>query len=123
LAVDGVDHIESDRIGLIAIIGSVALIGSIILPIFWPIVILPILALIRVDLLTAFLLGRHFAHRFCQHAGVMFGMLRKVFGGNPIIRSLRVPCQHLIFFDDLLGRATHFAFGARAVENTIDDIA
>ena len=74
-------------------------------------------------LLAAFLLCRQFAVRFGQHAGVMLGMLREILGSNPVIRQLRIARQLLIFLDDLLRCAAHFAFGARAVEHTVGDVA
>lgn len=119
--VDGIDHLKGNGIGLFAIIGRVlALIRAAVRAEIGAILILAVLAVI---LLAAFLFRRHFAHRFGQHTGVMFGMLRKVFGRNTIIRSLRIARKHLVFFDDLLRRAANLALGAGTVENTVDDIA
>lgn len=124
VAVDRINHIKGNRIRLLAVIGGVlARIRPIVGTILWAVIVLAILSLIAIALLTAFLFRRHFAHRFGQHTGVMFGMLREIFRGHTIIRPLRIAGKHLIFFDDLLRRATHLALGARAVENTIDDIA
>lgn len=74
-------------------------------------------------LLTLFLFGGHLTLRFGKQAGIMLGVLQEILGGNAVIRQLRVAGEHLVFFDDLLRRSTHLAFGARAVEDTVDDIA
>ena len=82
--------------------------------------------LLRVVLLialTLFLFGGHLAHRLAQQAGVMLGMLQEVFCSDAVIRQLRVTGEKLILLDDLLRRATHLAFGARAVEDAVDDVA
>ena len=73
--------------------------------------------------LPRLLLGGKFALRFGQQAGVMLGMLVEVFGGDTIIRQLRVAREEDILFNDLLRGAAHLAFGARAVEDAVDDIA
>ena len=65
----------------------------------------------------------HFLLRLAQHSRVMFGMLQKGLLGHAITRQLRIAGQGQVFFDDLLGRATHLAFGARAVEDAVDDVA
>jgi hypothetical protein len=74
-------------------------------------------------LLTLFLFGGHLTLRFGKQAGIMLGVLQEILGSNTVIRQLRVAGEHLVFFDDLLRRSTHLAFGARAVEDTVDDIA
>jgi hypothetical protein len=53
----------------------------------------------------------------------MFGVLLEVFGGNTVIGQLCITCQLIVFFDDLLRRATHLALWARAVKHTVDNIA
>lgn len=80
-------------------------------------------ALLLLLTLAFLLLGRHFALRFAQHAGVMFGVLQEVFGGHAIIRQLRVTGEKLVLLDDLLRGATHLALGAGAVKDAIDDVA
>ncbi len=75
-------------------------------------------------LLTArFLLGLHFALRLRQKPRVMLGMLLKVLSCDTVVRQLRIPRKNLVFLDNLLRRSAHLAFGARAVKNTVDDIA
>ena len=74
-------------------------------------------------LLALFLLGGQLAVGFGKHAGVMFGVLREILGGNAVIRQLGVAGQLLIFLNDLLRCAAHLAFGARAVEHTVGDVA
>jgi hypothetical protein len=112
-------------IGLITI-GIIAALWAVILPIiavFLAVAITILTVLHRLRLLALLLFGGHLAVGFGQHAGVMFGVLAEIFRRNPVIRPLRIACQHLIFFDNLLRRATHLAFGARAVEDAVDDIA
>ncbi len=53
-----------------------------------------------------------FALRLAQHAGVMLGMLQKALLGDAVIRELRVTGECQVFFDNLLGGATHLAFGS-----------
>ncbi len=65
----------------------------------------------------------HFLLRLAQHSRVMLGMLQEGLLGHPVTRQLRVARQRQVFLDDLLGRAAHLAFGARAVEDAVDDIA
>lgn len=60
---------------------------------------------------------------FRQHAQVVFGVLLEILGGYAIIAKLCVAGQLIILFNDLLRCATHFALGARAVENAVYDIA
>ena len=84
-------------------------------------VLVPILA--RLILLARFLFGGHFAVRLGQKAGVMFGVLQKVFCGNAVIAQLGIAGQKLILFDQLRRGAAHLAFGARAVEDAVDDVA
>ena len=79
---------------------------------------------VLLELLLALLLfGGHFARRFGKHAGVMFSVLQEVFRSDTVVRQLCVTRKHLVFFDDLLRRATHLAFGAGAVEDAVDDVA
>ena len=63
------------------------------------------------------------AHRFGEHPGIMFGVLRKVFSSDAVARQLGITVQLIILFDDLLRGAAHLAIRARAVENPVDDIA
>ena len=63
------------------------------------------------------------ARGFGQQAGIVFGMLGKVFSIDPVIRQLRIAVQLRVFFDDLLRCAAHFAIRARTVEHAVDDIA
>lgn len=65
----------------------------------------------------------HFAHRFAQHPQIMFGVLLEIFGGHAIIAQLRVARQLVVFVDDLLRCAAHFAFGAGTVEHTVHNIS
>jgi hypothetical protein len=109
--------------------GSIASVAGLVAAIVAP-VISPLIAVARAIALTAarlllarLLFGGLFAHRFGQKPGVMLGMLQEVFGCDPVIRKLRVTGQKLILLDDLLGRATHLAFGTRAVEHPVDNIA
>jgi hypothetical protein len=69
------------------------------------------------------LLGGHLAHRFGQKAGVVFGVLQEILGCHAVIRQLRIAGKRLIFLDNLLRGSAHFAFGARAVEDAVDNIA
>ena len=78
---------------------------------------------VTVELFLLFAGLVHFAHRLGQNTGIMFGVLGKVFGIDPVIGQLRIAVQLGVFFDDLLRRAAHFAIGARAVEHPVDDIA
>jgi 16S rRNA (adenine1518-N6/adenine1519-N6)-dimethyltransferase len=57
------------------------------------------------------LFGGHFAHRLAQHAGIVFGVLREVFGRHAVVRQLGIARQSLVFLDDLLRRSAHLAFG------------
>jgi len=74
-------------------------------------------------LLTGLLLGGHFALSLTQKAGVVFSVLQEILGRHPVIRQLGITSELLIFLDHLLRRATNLAFGARAFEDTVDDIA
>lgn len=74
-------------------------------------------------LLARLLFGGLFAHRLGQKPRIVLGMLKEVLSRHPVIRQLGIACQKLILFNDLLRRAAHLAFGARAVEDTVDDIA
>ena len=93
----------------------------------WLLITLLLITLLLIALLLLalprLLLGGKFALRFGQQAGVMLGMLVEVFGGDTIIRQLRVAREEDILFNDLLRGAAHLAFGARAVEDAVDDIA
>ncbi len=99
------------------------LIAAIIAAILTVPLVMAIATLPATLLLARLLLSRLFAHRLGQKPGVMLGMLQEVFRGHAVIRQLGITCQKLIFFNDLLRRAAHLAFGARAVEDTVDDIA
>ncbi len=81
------------------------------------------IAVLAILLLAGFLFGGHFAHRLAQKAGVMLGMLQEVFGSDAVIGQLRITGENLILLDDLLRRAPDLAFRARAVEDTVDNIA
>ena len=108
-------------VALSAIALAAVILAAVVLAI--PLAAIAALGCVLLILLALFLFGGQFAVRFGQHPGVMFGVLRKIFGRNPVIRQLTVTGQLLIFFDDLLRRAAHFALGARAVEHTVGDIA
>ena len=99
------------------------LIATIIAAILTVPLVMAIATLPATLLLARLLLSRLFAHRLGQKPGVMLGMLQEVFRGHAVIRQLGITRQKLIFFNDLLRRAAHLAFGARAVEDTVDDIA
>ena len=110
-------------------LGGIASVAGLLTAIVAP-VIAPLIAVARAIALTAarllltrLLFGGLFAHGFGQKPGVMLGVLQEVFGGHAVIRQLGVPSQKLILLDDLLGRATHLAFGTRAVEHPVDNIA
>ena len=133
-----IDRTKAASVGLLGItrvtaFGTViATLVAIVLPITVAIlaavlVVLVILGVLIIltalKLLAAFLLGCHLARGFGQHAGVMLGVLAEVFSGHTVVGPLGVTRQHLIFLDDLLRRTAHFAFGARAVEDAVDDIA
>jgi hypothetical protein len=53
----------------------------------------------------------------------VFGVLQEILGCNAVIRQLRIAGKRLIFFNNLLRRSAHFAFGARAVEDAVDNVA
>ena len=103
------------------------------LALLWPVIGIAALMAVAVVLLLAvaiFLLLAarigfclHFALCLRQHAGVMFGMLLKVFCRNTVIRQLRITRKNLIFFDYLLRCSANLALRARTVKNTIDNIA
>ena len=63
----------------------------------------------------------NFALCLGQHPQIMFGVLRVVFRVHTVVRQLRIAVQLVVFFNDLLRRAAHLAFGAGAVEHPIDD--
>ena len=67
-------------------------------------------------------LGINFLLRRTQKAQVMLRVLLEIFSCNPVIAQLRIAGQLIVFLDDLLRRAAHFALGARAVENPIHHI-
>ena len=85
--------------------------------------ILPALIILLLLRRTGFHFGGQFALRFAQHPGVMFRMLQEILGRNPVVRQLCIAGKEQIFLNDLLRRTAHFAFGARAVEDAVDDIA
>jgi len=140
-----VDHVGMLAVALVAkavVRGIRAWAAAIIAPIFawlaitrlllalllaWLLITLLLITLLLIALLLLalprLLLGGKFALRFGQQAGVMLGMLVEVFGGDTIIRQLRVAREEDILFNDLLRGAAHLAFGARAVEDAVDDIA
>lgn len=81
-----------------------------------------VVTVIAMRVLLALAFG-HFALRLAQHTGVMLGMLQEALFGNAVVRQLGVACQSQIFFNNLLWRATHFAFGPRRIEDAVNDIA
>ncbi|SDZ12738.1 hypothetical protein SAMN05444004_106134 [Jannaschia faecimaris] len=75
-------------------------------------------------LLVALLLPRvDFLLRSGQHTGVMLRMLLEILDCHAITGQLGVTRQLIVFIDDLGGRTAHLAFGAGAVEDTIDDVS
>lgn len=52
----------------------------------------------------------------------MFRVLLEILGRNPVIAKLGIAGQLVIFVDDLLRRAAHFARGAGTVKHPVDDI-
>ena len=75
--------------------------------------------------LALLLLAARFDLALClvQHPQVMLGVLLEVLRRNPVIAQLGIACQLVVLVNDLLRGSAHFAFGARAVEHTVDDIA
>ncbi|GAA6192222.1 hypothetical protein NBRC116597_21420 [Phaeobacter sp. NW0010-22] len=61
--------------------------------------------------------------RFAQHPHVVFSVLLKILRGDTIICQLRIAPELVVFINDLLRRAAHLAFGARAVKHAVDDVA
>jgi hypothetical protein len=110
----------------IAVLAIVVLAIVVLATVILAVVVLALiaLALTVATLLLAALFGLavHLGLRFGQHAGVMLGVLQKVLSRHAVTAQLGVARQQLIFIDDLLRGATHLAFGARAVENAVDDI-
>jgi hypothetical protein len=53
----------------------------------------------------------------------MLCMLLKRFGCDTVARKLRIARKLVVFLNDLLWRATHFAFWPRAVKHTVYNIA
>ena len=51
-----------------------------------------------------------------QDAEIMFRVLEEIFRGNPVARRKGIPCQHQIFFIDLLGRPPNASLRAIAIE-------
>ena len=80
---------------------------------------LPVLARLRI--VAPLLLAR--VHRFSEQALIMFGVLEKILGHDPVIRGLRVPRHGEIFFNNLLRGAAHLALGPVALEYAVDVIA
>ena len=70
-----------------------------------------------------FALGVDLALRFAQQAQVVFRVLLKILCGHAVTGQLRVARKLVVFVDDLLRCAAHFALGARAVEHAVDDVA
>jgi hypothetical protein len=59
---------------------------------------------------------------FAQHTQIVFGVLHKVFGSDTVIAQMGVTRQLVIFINDLLRRATHFALGTRTVKHSVHNI-
>lgn len=76
-----------------------------------------VLALLLFAARVLFLLGGP------QKTQVMLGMLLKILCRNPITGKLRITRQLIVFVDDLLWRAAHFAFRAGTIEHAVRDIA
>lgn len=70
-----------------------------------------------------FAAGINLALRLAEHPGVMLGMLLKVLSSDPVITQLSISRQLVVFFDDLLRCAAHFAFWTGAVKDTVDDVS
>jgi len=83
-----------------------------------------LLLTVTLGLLGQFLIAPRVDLALClaKKTQVMFGVLLKILGGHAIIAQLCVAGQLIVFFDDLLGRATHLALWARAFEHPVDDI-
>ena len=58
-----------------------------------------------------------------QHAQVMFGVLLEVLCRHAVVAQLGITRQLVVFLDNLLRRAADLAFGARTVENAVNDVA
>ena len=86
---------------------TTTLIVVVIIVVLLVLVVLLILVILLV--LLAFLL---LALRFGQHPRVVFSMLLKVLGSDAVVRKLGIARQLIVFFDNLLRRSAHFAFGA-----------
>jgi hypothetical protein len=84
---------------------------------------LAVFALLLLTLGVLIALGVQFLLRFAQKTQVVLCVLLEIFCRNPVVGQLRITCQLVVFFNNLLRRAAHFALGARTVEHTIDDIA
>ncbi len=106
-------------VALIAILAVVASLATIRVAVL--VIILP--ALLAVLHLPGLLFGGHLTCGLAKKAGVMLGVLQEILAGHAVVGQLRIARQLLIFLDDLLRRAAHLAFGAGAVEDTVDDIA
>ena len=96
------------------LLAVIALLGPLTIPLG---LTLTVLALLIVAALV------DFALRFAEHPKVMFGVLLKVLGGNTVVAQMGITRQLIVFLDDLLRRATHFALGAGTVEHAVDDVA
>ena len=53
----------------------------------------------------------------------MFGVLLEVLCRHAVVAQLGVTRQLVVFLDNLLRRAADLAFGARTVENAVNDVA
>jgi hypothetical protein len=126
-------HVMGCAVGLIplATIGTAsirtpvlaAILPAVLATILTTILTIVLTIVLGVVLASRLLLGGHFPHRLGQKAGIVFSVLQEILGCNAIIRQLRITGKSLIFFNNLLRRSTHFAFGPRAVEDAVDNVA
>ena len=108
-------------------IGGIAFLtlGPLAVPLGLAFAVLAVLFFLTLALLAFLLFATlvHLALCFGQHAQIVFGVLLKVFGRYAVIAQLGIAGKLVIFLDNLLRRAAHFAFGARAVEHAVHDVA
>lgn len=65
----------------------------------------------------------HFTLCFAQKSQIVFSVLLKVLGGDPVAGQLRIARQLVVLVNDLLGRAAHFALRTGTVKDTVYDVA
>jgi hypothetical protein len=85
-------------------------------------VLLVLLVLLLIGLLLCCFRVK-FALSVGQQAQVMLRVLLEAFGRNAVIAQLRIAGQLIVFFNNLLWRATHFALWPRRVEDTVKNVA